>query len=156
MSVVYEVEGIVIGERAKLETIAEQYLNDAESKENGYTLEAKINEEGNLEFKAQGVGRHWEVPELENIINKYLDDDVECYKLWGTTDGCWNQYTNDTEGRFYKQWYVDDYTHDAPKVFFDDFDEAKAYAMQIIKNNPEYVQGLEESGMNEDDYFDEE
>lgn len=155
MSVVFDVEGIVIGERAKLEQIAQQYLNDQEAKEMNYSLEAKINEEGNLEFKAQGVGRNFHTPDVENVIERYLDNEVECYKLWGTTDGTWVQYTNDTEGRFYKQWYVDDYTHGAKKVFFDDYDEAKAYAMNIIKNNPGYVEGLEESGMDEEEYFEE-
>ena len=155
MSVVYDVEGIVIGDRAKLEKIAEQYLNDPEAKEMNYSLEAKINDEGNLVFTGQGVGRNMTAPEVERIIDKYLDDDVECYKLWGSTDGCWDQYTNDTEGKYYKQWYVEDFTHNAPKVFFDSFDEAKAYAMQIIKNNPQYVQGLEESGKDEEEYFDE-
>ena len=155
MSVVYDVEGIVIGDRAKLEKIAEQYLNDPEAKEMNYSLEAKINDEGNLVFTGQGVGRNMTAPEVEKIIDKYLDDDVECYKLWGSTDGCWDQYTNDTEGKYYKQWYVEDFTHNAPKVFFDSFEEAKAYAMQIIKNNPQYVQGLEESGQDEEEYFDE-
>lgn len=152
MSVVYDVEGIVIGDRAKLETIAEQYLNDPEAKEMNYSLEAKINDEGNLVFTGQGVGRNMTAPEVEKIIDKYLDDDVECYKLWGSTDGCWDQFTNDTEGKYYKQWYVDDYTH---KLFFDSYEEAKTYAMQIIKNNPQYVQGLEESGKDEEEYFDE-
>ena len=155
MSIVFDAEGIVIGERAKLEQIAQQYLNDQEAKEMNYSLEAKINEDGNLEFKAQGVGRNFHTPDVENVIERYLDNEVECYKLWGTTDGTWVQYTNDTEGRFYKQWYVDDYTHGAKKVFFDDYDEAKAYAMNIIKNNSGYVEGLEESGMGEEEYFDE-
>lgn len=155
MSIVFDAEGIVIGERAKLEQIAQQYLNDQEAKEMNYSLEAKINEDGNLEFKAQGVGRNFHTPDVENVIERYLDNEVECYKLWGTTDGTWVQYTNDTEGRFYKQWYVDDYTHGAKKVFFDDYDEAKAYAMNIIKNNPGYVEGLEDSGMDEEEYFDE-
>ena len=153
MSIVFDAEGIVIGERAKLEQIAQQYLNDQEAKEMNYSLEAKINEDGNLEFKAQVVGRNFHTPDVENVIERYLDNEVECYKLWGTTDGCWEQYTNDTEGRFYKQWYVDDYTNGAKKVFFDDYDEAKAYAMNIIKNNPGYVEGLEESGMDEEEYF---
>jgi TPR repeat protein len=155
MSVVYDVEGIVIGNRAKLEKIAEQYLNDPEAKEMNYSLEAKIDKEGRLMFTGQGVGRNMTAPEVEKIIDKYLDDDVECYKLWGSTDGCWDQYTNDTKGKYYKQWYVDDFTHDAPKVFFDAFDKAKVYAMLIIKNNPQYIQGLNESGTNEEDYFDE-
>ena len=133
MSVVFDVEGIVIGDRAKLEQIAERYLNDQEAKEMNYSLEAKINEDGNLEFTAQGVGRQFQTPDVENVIERYLDNEVECYKLWGCTDGCWDQYTNDTEGRFYKQWYVEDFSNKAKKVFFDDYEEAKSYAMNIIK-----------------------
>lgn len=155
MSVVFDVEGIVIGDRAKLEQIAERYLNDQEAKDMNYSLEAKINEDGNLEFTAQGVGRQFQTPDVENVIERYLDNDVECYKLWGCTDGCWDQYTNDTEGRFYKQWYVEDFANKAKKVFFDDYEEAKSYAMNIIKNDPEYVANLEESGMDEEEFFDE-
>ena len=155
MSIVYDVEGIVIGERAKLEQIAERYLNDQEAKEKNYSLEAKINEDGNLEFKAQGVGRDFQAPDVENVIERYLDDNMEYYKLWGTTDGCWDLYTNDFNGRFYKDYYVEDFTNGAKKVFFYRYDEAKEYAMNIIKNNPEYVEGLEESGMDEEEYFDE-
>ncbi len=155
MSVVFDAEGIVIGERAKLEQIAERYLNDQEAKEMNYSLEAKINEDGNLEFTAQGVGRQFQTPDVENVIERYLDNEVECYKLWGCTDGCWDQYTNDTEGRFYKQWYVEDFANKAKKVFFDDYEEAKSYAMNIIKNDPEYVANLEKSGMDEEEFFDE-
>ena len=155
MSVVFDVEGIVIGDRAKLEQIAERYLNDQEAKEMNYYLEAKINEDGNLEFTAQGVGRQFQTPDVENVIERYLDNEVECYKLWGCTDGCWDQYTNDTEGRFYKQWYVEDYANKAKKVFFDNYEDAKSYAMNIIKNDPEYVANLEESGMDEEEFFDE-
>lgn len=78
-------------------------------------------------------------------IDKFLTDDVKCYRLWGTLDGCCELYTDDFGHKFFNNYFVFNYDTEE-YVWFETADEATDYLLKKLEDNTDFIRDFEESG----------
>lgn len=141
MSIEFIVRGVVVGNRKSLKKISDGW----EELNNSLDIWAtsSIDEDGNLRFFGQMTNNIG----VAAAIDKLLTDDVKCYRLWGTLDGCCELYTDDIEHKFFNKYFVN---YCDAKVdtwtFFATNEEVVKYLMDKLGNNPQFIDDFKKSG----------
>ena len=141
MSMEFIVRGVVVGNRKSLEKISDGWKNLNNSLD--IWAKSSIDENGNLRF----IGQMTNNIGVAAAIDKFLTDDVKCYRLWGTIDGCCELYTDDIEHKFFNKYFVNYLgAEEETWTFFATNDDVVKYLMERLGNNPKFMDDFKESG----------
>lgn len=141
MSIEFIVRGVVVGNRKSLKKISDGW----EELNNSLDIWAtsSIDEDGNLRFFGQMTNNIG----VAAAIDKLLTDDVKCYRLWGTLDGCCELYTDDIEHKFFNKYFVNYCDTEVDTwTFFATNEEVVKYLMDKLGNNPQFIDDFKKSG----------
>lgn len=97
MSLEYIVHGVIVGNRESLEKISQEWNDLSSSNKIDILTESSFDKDDNLRF----YGQMRNCIGVAAAIDKFLTDDVKCYRLWGTLDGCCELYTDDFGHKFF-------------------------------------------------------